>query len=236
MYVYLRVAPGVDRNVAIAVPTGGAGNIAGGFMAAEMGVPLKLISAVNENDTVHRAFSKGEFSFKDQVVPTYAMSLDSSFSYNIERVFFYASGKDCGAVKEVMETFEKGKKSIVPEKILQNASHMSTFRVNKTECLETMKAVWEEHGYPLCPHSAIAMASALKTIASPTKESIREHPITVVLATATAAKFPETLGKVGVPVPSVPWVESLQGREEEKVYLNHDDDWESAVRERITSP
>ena len=236
VYIYLRVAPGADRNVVIAVPTGGMGNIAGGFMTAGMGVPIKLISAVNENDTVHRAFSEGEFSMKGPLVPTYAISLDSSFPYNIERVFFYASGKDCGVVKEVMETFERGEKSILPEKILQNASHLSTWRVNKTECLETMKAIWEEHGYHLCPHSAVAMASALKTVTPPTKERAGERTITVVMATATAAKFPETLGKVGVPVPSAPWVSGLQGREEEKVYLNHDDDWDSAVRECITSP
>ena len=99
VYVYLRVAPKADRSVLVSVPTGGVGNAAGGVMAAEMGVPIKILSAVNENDVVHRAFTLGDFSIARAQIPTHAPSLDSNLPHNVERVFYFALNGDTAALK-----------------------------------------------------------------------------------------------------------------------------------------
>ena len=56
------------------------------------------------------------------------------------------------------------------------------------------------------------------------------------MATATAAKFPETLARVGVSAPSAAgWVGQLEGREERKLLLNKGEDWEKVLRQTIAS-
>ena len=253
IFMYLRVAPNADRKVLISVPTGGMGNAVGGFMAAGMGLPIEILSAVNENDIVHRAFTLGEFSITKPMVPTYAMSLDSLLPHNIERVFFHALEGDCDALKDVMEKFENEQKSILPGKILQNTKHLLTASVDMEQCLETMGQVWKEHSYAVCPHTAVAWRPAVdytKNEIETSRKSEEEdtaqttEEVTggsgggrcdsmIVIATATPAKFPETLGKVGVPVPSVAWAEGLAGREERKLLLNKGEDWEKRLRETI---
>ncbi len=69
VWTYLRVAeelgidPGdVEKPIDIILPTGAMGNIAGGYMAKKMGLPIrKLCASVNINDITHRAIEKGEF-------------------------------------------------------------------------------------------------------------------------------------------------------------------------------
>jgi threonine synthase len=69
VWTYLRVAeksgiePGdANKPIDIILPTGAMGNIAGGYMAKKMGVPIrKLCACVNINDITYRAIEKGEF-------------------------------------------------------------------------------------------------------------------------------------------------------------------------------
>ena len=253
VYMYLRVVPKVDRKVLVSVPTGGMGNAVGGFMAAGMGLPIEIISAVNENDVVHRAFTLGDFSITKPLVLTYAMSLDSLLPHNIERIFFYALDRDCESLRKVMNDFEQKQKSILPRKILENTQHLRTATVDTQQCLETMHEVWEECSYAVCPHTAVAWKPAVEylmngfgsrqmngnfvspsTAAGDITDSGREGcDEVIVVSTAIPAKFPDTLEKVGVPVPSVDWVQKLTGREEKKLFLNKGENWEEKMRDAI---
>ena len=244
VYVYLRVAPNADKSVLISVPTGGVGNSAGGVIAAQMGVPVKILSAVNENDVVHRAFKFGDFSTAKALVSTYAMSLDSVLPHNIERLFYYAMDGDTAALKKVMEDFEEKQKSVLPAKVSKSFRCVLTASVDKEQCLETMKSVWREFGYALCPHTAVAWKPAVEYARSnglssgseKEGESGASSKSVVVFSTATPAKFPETLSLVGVPVPHAPWVSELERREEKKLFLNKvADDWEKILRETLAS-
>ncbi len=69
IYTYLRVVeeigvePGDENTlVDIILPTGAMGNIAGGYMAKKMGLPIgKLCAGVNINDITHRVIESGQF-------------------------------------------------------------------------------------------------------------------------------------------------------------------------------
>ena len=50
VYLYLKVCPGVDREVTFCVPSGGMGNSAGGVIARTMGVPLRLVCACRQRE------------------------------------------------------------------------------------------------------------------------------------------------------------------------------------------
>jgi hypothetical protein len=49
------------------IPTGAGGHITGGIIAQKMGLPISLCAATNENDIVHRLFSKGDLSVASEV-------------------------------------------------------------------------------------------------------------------------------------------------------------------------
>lgn len=123
VYIYLKLVPNVDENILVSVPTGGAGNVTGAYMAASMGLPIQILSAVNENDVVHRAFTHGDYSNHKPLVPTHAMSLDSLLPHNIERVFYFALNGDCTTLKKMMEDFEQKRQCCAQN----NSGKFSTF-------------------------------------------------------------------------------------------------------------
>ena len=62
-YGYLQVVDKVGESINVSVPSGGFGNLCAGALAREMGLPLKhLVAANNENGSLDRIFSRGEFS------------------------------------------------------------------------------------------------------------------------------------------------------------------------------
>ena len=70
--------------VDIILPTGAMGNIAGGYMAKKMGVPIgKLCAAVNINDISHRVIESGKFHKSERMEKTLSDAI------NIQVVSFY---------------------------------------------------------------------------------------------------------------------------------------------------
>ena len=69
IHFYL-VGRGQRRTSEIVIPTGACGNIAAGCVAYKMGVPLRLVAAVNENDIVSRFIRNGDFSVSPEVSVT----------------------------------------------------------------------------------------------------------------------------------------------------------------------
>lgn len=66
------MTPGdADFVLDIVLPTGAMGNVAGGYMAKKMGLPLgKLCCGVNINDITHRAIQTGKFHRSDSMEKT----------------------------------------------------------------------------------------------------------------------------------------------------------------------
>ena len=227
IYAYLQVCPKVDREVVFSIPTGSMGNITGGYLAYLMGLPIHLLAAVNANDILHRVITSGIVSTAAQV-PTHSSAMDNKLPYNIERLFYFLSGGDCEIVKDIMEEVERKGSCKLPDELLEGNKCVTTMRVSDEETLSTIKVVWEDFQYPLCPHSAVGVQAALDYLKSRGKEkngAAGGDDMVVVLATATAAKFPEILEKARVPAPSVPALTGLSSRPEAKLYLDRGEDW-----------
>ena len=59
----------------------------------------------------------------------------------------------------------------------------------------------------------------------------KERESVVVIATATPAKFPEVVEKVGLPLhPSLSTFSELHSRKEAKLFMEEKDDWERILR------
>ena len=230
IYLYLQRCPEAIHEVLFCIPSGGLGNLAGGVVAREMGLPVKFLSAVNENDVVHRAFFQGELSLRD-LKTTFSSAMDIQIPYNIERVFYYLSGQKPDIVKTVMNDFESGASTTIPPEILKNNNFISTKRVTNENTLSTMQHVWKEHGYLICPHTAVGMQALSKQSAG----SLWNCQDKILIATATPAKFPDVLGQAGLPLPTTPVIERLYALKETKLYLEKGQNWEKRLKEIIAS-
>ncbi|XP_062289972.1 threonine synthase-like 2 [Scomber scombrus] len=215
----------------VVVPTGGAGNIAAGYIVKQMGLPLKLVAMVNANDIVHRTVTTGDFSMAADVTQTLAPAIDIQDPYNMERVFWLLLGKDSTAVKNMMEEFQNSHKHSLPENHHKLLSHvLSTGTVNDEGILDTMKRCWEENQYVLCPHTAVAVWHHYNCPHTPGLNRC-------YIATASPAKFQAAVQKAGLTFDLPEAVQALDklGTRYENLERspNWCKDWEDRLREKI---
>ncbi|KAM4528383.1 threonine synthase-like 2 isoform 1-T2 [Odontesthes bonariensis] len=240
IYAYLELS-GMEQAAAgsdlpeleVVVPTGGAGNIAAGYIVKQMGLPLKLVAMVNSNDIVHRTVTTGDFSMAPSVTQTLAPAIDIQDPYNMERVFWLLLGRDGNSVKSMMEKFQSSHRHILPEhhrKLLSQA--VSTGTVNDEGILETMRRCWKENQYVLCPHTAVAVWHHYHCPHSPGLNRC-------YIATASPAKFQAAVLKAGLtfdlPEPVLA-LDKLPTRSQNlERSLNWCKDWEDRLKECIQS-
>jgi threonine synthase len=197
LFAWLRLPPEKQGNVEFVVPTGNFGNILAGWMLQQMGVPIRGFKlATNQNDILHRLFTTGEYRIAP-VTPSLAPSMDIQVASNFERFLYYQVGRDPAHVREVMETFKATG--------LYRFEHFdptgfTASRCSDAEIAGVIKQVYHKYGYICDPHTACGF-----------KELSRDRA-SVVLATASPAKFPDVIrAAIGVE-PSHPSLEALKSR------------------------
>src|SRR6185295_10201837 len=88
------------EQVSFAVPSGNFGNIYAGYVAREMGLPVrKLILASNENDVLDEFFRSGHYRVRKAALESSSPSMDISKASNFERYVFDLLERDGGQVK-----------------------------------------------------------------------------------------------------------------------------------------
>lgn len=183
--------------VNFSVPTGNFGDILAGYYSKRMGLPVgKLIVATNENDILHRFFTKGEYHRYD-IQKTISPSMDICVSSNFERYLFHLAGDDPATLTSWISAFEStGKLTITGKKLEEARADFDSARADTTATLATIKEYNDKHGYMLCPHSAVGV-SAIRQL-----DMINTS--TVCLATAHEAKFPAACSMAVDPLPTPP--------------------------------
>uniref|UniRef100_A0A7N4V5D9 Threonine synthase like 2 n=1 Tax=Sarcophilus harrisii TaxID=9305 RepID=A0A7N4V5D9_SARHA len=120
-FAYFQCVPSMDicplPTVEVVVPTGAAGNLAAGCIAREMGLPIRLVAVVNQNDIIHRTVQKGDFSLSGITRLTLASAMDIQVPYNMERIFWLLSGSHSGLLRALMEQFDRTKNLCLPRKL-----------------------------------------------------------------------------------------------------------------------
>ncbi|XP_037608336.1 threonine synthase-like 2 isoform X1 [Sebastes umbrosus] len=217
----------------VVVPTGGAGNIAAGYIVKQMGLPLKLVAMVNSNDIVHRTVTTGDFSMAANVTQTLASAIDIQDPYNMERVFWLLLGKDGASVKNMMEEFQQSHRHSLPDnhrKLLSQV--LSTGTVTDEGILEIMRRCWEENQYVLCPHTAVAVWHHYHCPHSPGINRC-------YIATASPAKFQAAVQKAGLTFDLPEAVLALDKLATRYQNLERSEnwckDWEDSLREKLQS-
>ncbi|AWK85867.1 threonine synthase [Azospirillum thermophilum] len=198
-YFVAAVALGApDRKVAFTVPTGNFGNVYAGYGARAMGLPIEtLVVGSNSNDILARFFASGAMTAAP-VVPTISPSMDIQISSNFERLLFDLLDRDGAAVTAALNRFRaEGRFEVTQAQLDRALAIFAGNRVDEDATLATVKAVWEESGYLLDPHTAVGVASARGIATDPTVPM-------VVLATAHPAKFPDAVEKATGRRPALP--------------------------------
>ena len=200
----------------VAVPTGNFGNIFAGFIAKQMGLPIrKLVLSTNSNDILARFFNSGVYQ-KGPVHFSESPAMDIQIASNFERLLFYHLGEDCQQVVRFMTDFHTTGLASVP-----GCNGLMDFfdagSVDDTTTLQGIKKCYQEHGYLADPHTAVGICRA---------EQVLEPGVPMVcLATAHPAKFESAVRKA-MPsiVPRHVALENLHGLETRKFKLPASDD------------
>ena len=196
---YLRIT---DKNkdvseVNFSVPTGNFGDILAGYYSKRMGLPVgKLIVATNENDILHRFFTKGEYH-RFGIAETISPSMDICVSSNFERYLYHLAGDDPTTLANWMSAFEAtGKITITGKKLEEAKKDFLSARADTAMTLKTIKEYNDKYDYMLCPHSAVGVSAI--------HQLDLVNPATVCLATAHEAKFPAACKRAVDPLPTPP--------------------------------
>jgi len=169
------------REVSYTVPTGNFGDVFAGFIAKQMGLPIKdLVVATNQNDILHRTLETGAYT-KEGVTPTISPSMDIQVSSNFERALFYAYGQDGATVAGQMDDLKQGGFTISQGAYQALKETYTSGRASEAETSAAIKTYVSKHGELLCPHSAVGVHVA---------EAHQSSTPMVTLATAHPAKFP----------------------------------------------
>ncbi|MBA3533102.1 MAG: threonine synthase [Ardenticatenales bacterium] len=168
---YLYAALLVNRqDMEVVVPSGNFGNLTAGLFAREMGVNLPyFIAATNENDAGVRYHQSGHYN-PHPTVQTLSTAMDVGNPSNFVRI---------------LELFEHTHERL--------RVGLRAFKANDGETIEVMQRVYQEHGYLLCPHSAVGWAVA--------ERHGRPDSQPLVVATASPLKFAREIeAHAGIPV------------------------------------
>ena len=178
-----------DRSQPInfSVPTGNFGDVYAGYLAKKMGLPInKLVVATNQNDILHRAISKGEYTI-EKVSETISPSMDIQLASNFERLLYDVNNHDDIETATVMNDIKEKGNYIIDKKKLEKINFdFVSARVSEEEVLKTIKDVFEKYKTILDPHTAIGY-NAL--------DKVNLEGNNVVLATAHPCKFPDAIKK-----------------------------------------
>lgn len=211
-YAWFQLPAEKRGEVEFVVPTGNFGNILAGWLAQKMGLPAASFRvATNQNDILYRLFTTGNYEVT-AVHPSLAPSMDIQVASNFERFLYYLEGRDPARVREVMQAFRGTGR--------HNFAHFDpdTFTASRTTdegIRELVKQVYRDFGYIADPHTACGFVERDETKTS------------VVLATASPAKFPETIVEaIGVE----PKADSLEAIKDKPVVTTKLPAEETAIR------
>lgn len=173
------------EKINVVVPTGNFGNILAAFYAKQMGLPIdKLICASNENKVLYDFFSTGTYDRNREFVLTSSPSMDILISSNLERLIYQIAGKDADKTQDLMRALTaEGSYSITEEMKARLKDFYGNYAAEE-EAAETIRSIYEQTGYVLDTHTAVAAAVADKY-----KKETNDKKVTVIAATASPYKF-----------------------------------------------
>ncbi len=190
VYAYAKLyANGViaeDECINVAVPTGNFGNILAAFYAKHMGLPIaKLICASNENKVLYDFFTTGIYDRNRDFVLTSSPSMDILISSNLERLIYRIAGEDAQKNTGLMERLAQTGRYEITEQMRAALGDFYGNYTSEAETAEIIRAMYENTGYILDTHTAVASGVYEKY----RRDTGDRETKTVIASTASPFKF-----------------------------------------------
>ncbi|GGZ00709.1 threonine synthase [Pseudoduganella plicata] len=193
---YLAATQSNDQKVSFTVPSGNFGNICAGHIARMMGLPIdKLVVATNENDVLDEFFRTGVYRVRKsaETYHTSSPSMDISKASNFERFVYDLVGRDPDRVRELFTKVEmdggfdlSGQPGSDGNEFAKVAQYgFKSGKSTHDERVQTIRDAADDYGIVIDTHTADGIKVA--------KENLEEGVPMIVLETALAAKFNETI-------------------------------------------
>ncbi|WP_321298883.1 threonine synthase [Marinifilum fragile] len=155
-----------NKEVIVSVPSGNYGNLTGGLLAKQMGLPIhKFVAAANRNKIVPDYLDSGKYQPKTSV-QTISNAMDVGAPSNFSRM---------------MEIYKENYSDVIKD--INGAWY------SDDETKAVMKEVYERESYILDPHGAVGYLGLNKYLK-------REKQVGIFLETAHPAKFKDIVEKV----------------------------------------
>lgn len=178
-----RLSEGERMNVV--VPTGNFGNILAAYYAKQMGTPIgKLICASNENKVLYDFFATGRYDRNREFVLTSSPSMDILISSNLERLIYRIAGEDAARNAELMKSLAQTGSYEITERMREQLADFYGDYASEEETAARIKSMYENTGYVLDTHTAVASAVYRKYAAR-----TKDDTVTVIASTASPFKF-----------------------------------------------
>ena len=178
------------------VPTGNFGNILAAYYAKQMGLPVgRLVCASNRNNVLTDFILRGVYDSKRPFFKTMSPSMDILISSNLERLLYEISGRDAALTAERMEALVKtGRYSVRAEELKSIREQFYAGYASEDDTVDCVYEFFTEYGYPMDPHTGVAMFVAERYHESLEKETppVTPSPM-VVVSTASPYKFPQAV-------------------------------------------
>ncbi len=167
------------------VPSGNFGDILAGYYARKMGLPVgKLICASNTNNVLCDFIKTGTYDIRREFHKTSSPSMDILISSNLERLLFDVSGENDKSTAQRMAALKsEGVYSLTPREHAEITAIFDAGFATEEEVAETIANYFDEYGYIIDPHTAVAAC-----VAAQVNGGERTRP-TVILSTASPHKF-----------------------------------------------
>ena len=194
---YFEATRKIDGSIDVTVPTGNFGNVLSGWIAKQMGAPIRrLIVASNENDILTRFFESQSMAITG-VHPTLSPSMDIQVSSNFERLLFEMNDRDGAVTASQLTRFRDKGLVVEPDQYEQWIA--PTFRASRAtdhDTLATIRSVYEDFDMLIDPHTAVGVKVA--------REFAEEGIPMLTMATAHPAKFPDAVERATGVRPGLP--------------------------------
>ena len=194
-----------DELVRFCVPTGNFGDVLAGHWARKMGLPMApLVIATNENDILARTLTTGFYRMATEVEgasavqPTLSPSMDILVSSNFERLLFELYDHNPKALCARMNELKSGGFELSPKAVTGLRAGFTAGRTDDAQTLKRIESTWQAHQVLIDPHTAVALDVAARM------GDASADMVSVVLATAHAAKFPAAVEQATDEHPKLP--------------------------------
>ena len=182
-----------SKQLCFSVPTGNFGNVFACYSAMKLGLPVKKIAvAVNENDILHRFFSKNLYK-KELVNETLSPSMDITVASNFERLIYdFYLERDAETCKNFFDNFPNSPISLSEDVWKKTYDLFCSSSIGDVETTEIMKKIYKDFNYVVDPHTAVGLCVS-KIFGGPISSDL------VVLSTAHPGKFLDSLKLAEIP-------------------------------------